>query len=386
MKILYFSPHPNLNLTSPAGYGTHMRGTIGAMRGLGHDVKLFIAGGDQIRPPNEKKHNFLRKIIKYIPAWIKETFKDYKLLQINKSQEKKLAELIRVYQPDLIYERSAYLMNAGVLVASKFGVKHYLEVNAPYIQEKKEMEGYSLYLKKANEIEKLKATLTQKMLVVSSALKLHFINKYGVDKQKVVVSPNGININEWNTDSVVVEKQRKRLNIKTTDFVVGFVGSILPHHGVDELITAFNKAAKPHWKLLIIGDGWPMKALRSQVNILGLNKQVIFTGNIVFSEVKNYMALFSVGVMPKSNWYGSPVKIFEYGAMKLPVIAPDNGPINDVMRSGETGLLGNGLASLIKHIVWVNEHMDEAKQMAIRWQELVEKQYSWIVITEKGIK
>jgi glycosyltransferase involved in cell wall biosynthesis len=129
-----------------------------------------------------------------------------------------------------------------------------------------------------------------------------------------------------------------------------------------------------------------MNELKKQVDKLGLREQVLFTGNVSFLDVKDYMALFSVGVMPKYNGYGSPVKIFEYGAMGLPVIAPNNGPVNDVMLNSETGLLGNGLTALIKQIVWVNEHMEDAKQMANSWIKIATKYCTFTAITKNNFR
>ena len=43
--------------------------------------------------------------------------------------------------------------------------------------------------------------------------------------------------------------------------------------------------------------------------------------------------------MPDSNDYGSPVKLFEYMAMGKAVVAPSVGPIEDVIKDGENGIL-----------------------------------------------
>jgi hypothetical protein len=126
-----------LNLASLAGYSSHMRGTIDAMKHLGHEVKLYIAGGVQLSKGNKKQSKYSKWLKQCIPSWIKESWKVHRLFQINKNQEKELHDSIKTFQPDLRYERGAYLMDAGVMIASVLGVKHYLEVNAPFIQEKK---------------------------------------------------------------------------------------------------------------------------------------------------------------------------------------------------------------------------------------------------------
>ena len=53
--------------------------------------------------------------------------------------------------------------------------------------------------------------------------------------------------------------------------------------------------------------------------------------------------------MPDSNDYGSPMKILEYMAMKKPVIAPRLGPIEEILKDNEQGVLFDRLDH--KHLV-----------------------------------
>jgi glycosyltransferase involved in cell wall biosynthesis len=46
-----------------------------------------------------------------------------------------------------------------------------------------------------------------------------------------------------------------------------------------------------------------------------------------------------IGVMPGSNWYGAPNKIFEYGAARMAVVAPGTPTIQDLFADGKELLL-----------------------------------------------
>ena len=68
MKILYYSPHPHLNLSDPSGYGTHMREIINAFQENGHTVETLIIGGEErsqssseVKPSKVKM--FLKSVI-----------------------------------------------------------------------------------------------------------------------------------------------------------------------------------------------------------------------------------------------------------------------------------------------------------------------------------
>ena len=77
MKILYYSPNPNLNLSDPAGYGTHMREMIKAFRALGHEVEVQIMGGTEPKPSVAAKPSLLKRFAKVvIPSRRWQTLKD----------------------------------------------------------------------------------------------------------------------------------------------------------------------------------------------------------------------------------------------------------------------------------------------------------------------
>jgi glycosyltransferase involved in cell wall biosynthesis len=338
MKILYYSAHPNLNLTNTAGYGTHMREMINAFRELGHKVLPVIIGGTKINSivsPNNKIRSLVKKIM---PKILWETIKDIKLLKIDNLAEKRLEKEIKDFKPDLIYERAAYMQTSGVNIAKKLNIRHVMEFNSPYVEERQVFSGKSLLLNKGNEKEAKQLNLTDKVIVVSTPLKKYFINKHLISEKKIIVTPNAININYINTNENKVEELKEKLKLKNK-IVIGFVGSIVKWHGVDLLVKAFGKLTEDHpeIKLLIVGDGEPMKELKTLAE--PFKEQTIFTGYIPHSDVSSYIRLMNITVMAKSNWYGSPIKIFEYGAFGKAIIASDLDPISEVMEDGKDGLL-----------------------------------------------
>lgn len=56
-------------------------------------------------------------------------------------------------------------------------------------------------------------------------------------------------------------------------------------------------------------------------------------------EVKYFIDLFDIAIMPDSNPFGSPMKIFEYMAMGKALVVPDYEPISDVVIHKHNGLL-----------------------------------------------
>ena len=74
----------------------------------------------------------------------------------------------------------------------------------------------------------------------------------------------------------------------------------------------------------------------------GLDGTILCTGRVPHSEIPSYIAAMDVGVMPDSNLYGSPMKIFEYMAMGKIVIAPRVPAVEEIIEHGIDGVLIRG--------------------------------------------
>jgi glycosyltransferase involved in cell wall biosynthesis len=380
MKILYFSPHPHINMSAPSGPGTHIREIIEGFEQQGHQVIRLIAGGEQ---PIHQDHAIVfkkRQWKKLIPSIIWETLRDVLMIRADLALQSQLYTLAELEKPDLIYERSCYGMGAGMRVARSLGIRYIVEMNAPYPEEKAAMQGSSLLGFLGQRHEKNQVSSAYRTIVVSSAMKNYLLRKTLVDSSRIVVVANAVNPKHIQPDPTRCVEIQSAFQLKKEHVVIGFVGSIFPYHGVDLLIEAFAHLEKyyPQIRLIIVGDGEVLPALRQRVEDLLLNNRIFFTGNVPHSEVYNYLQLMNITVMAKSNWYGSPVKIFEYGAMGKAIIAPKVIPVEDVMTHGEHGLLIEGTRmELIKALTCMLDQPEQSYSMALAFQKKVMAEHTW---------
>lgn len=385
MRIIYYSPHPTHDIVSEVGYATHQREVINALKALGHDVLPIIMGGTELSNLNplatdsyspSKIKVVLKKIV---PRFLWTSFNNFKLRLHDKNAGKRLEENIIGFKPDLIYERSEYLQDSGALMASKYKIKYFLEVNAPFVEEMRSFEGYSLYEGKAHGIEKFKLKKADKVIAVSTALADFLVERYGCGKEKIFVQPNCINPSKIHFDSNQKEHIVRNLGIEGKK-VIGFVGSMFPYHGVDMLIRAFSDVCKKRSDvcLLIVGDGIILNDMKALTDQLGIRNDVVFTGKIPHSQVFDYIAAMDICIMAKSNWYGSPVKIFEYGLMSKPIIAPDTAPVRDVMIDGvDAVVIDENEASLATSILRILEDRSFSNNIASTFHDKVLDRYTW---------
>jgi glycosyltransferase involved in cell wall biosynthesis len=385
VKILYFSPHPHINMAAPSGPGTHIREVIKGFENRGYKVIRFIAGGEELVNNSNSIQYKKRSWKKFIPKYIWETIKDFRLRQLDVELEKQLIQLIQKEKPDFIYERVYYLMGAGYRAAQKTNTKYCCEINAPYPEEKKIMNGNSWFGDQAISNEKKQILASHKIFVVSSALKTYLLEKAPINENKIIVTPNAVNPSYIDVTELEVSSIREKFKIPANSIVLGFVGSIFPYHGVDALIEAYFNLQKKHplLKVLIVGDGEILTKLKERTSELGISDNVIFTGNIPHKEIYAYIKIMDITVMARSNWYGSPVKIFEYGIMNKCIIAPDVIPVRDVMENLKDGLLvENSISSLTDAISYFLQNPVFARSMAENFHQKVKSLYTWQQVSD----
>ena len=392
MKIIYFSPHPYLYADIASGPGAHMREMMAAFKRAGHEV-LPVIMGEEIKGKDwigqqDFKHemSFKARIKRKVPRLLWETVKDFRLQQHDRKAKRKLLAAIRDFQPDMIYERGYYMMLSGIEAAKESDIFHVFEMNAPYPEERILMEGSSLLLTKAGKNEQIQLNQSDLIVVVSTALLDYTKARLNGNGDKIIVTPNAIDIAPQVSSPAEKNMLKKRWNIPEDATVFGFVGSIFPYHGVDKLIDAFNRLLKTHAgiHLLIVGNGHALNSLRRQVMDLGIHDNVSFTGGVSYVEAPDFIQIMDVAVMANSNWYGSPVKIFEYGAAEKAIIAPDVSPLRDALKNGIDGILVTpDQENLVRAMITMLEDLPLRDRMAKHFKEKVIAEHTWDLMSER---
>lgn len=390
MKILYYSPHPNLNLSDPAGYGTHMREMIRAFRELGHEVEVQVMGGTEPKADTHPaRPSLLKRIAKLlIPRKRWQTLKDRRLVEFDDAAYDQLLAKVQECKPDLIYERANYMQTSGVNAAKKLKVMHILEMNSPYVEEKLELEGDSGLLELAREKEAWQLERSSHVVVVSSALKEYFMLQHRTFAGKLSVIPNAIDAAKAEVAPAQAAAVRARHGLEGKT-VVGWVGSIQPWHGVETLIDAMAGlgAELPALALLIVGSGETIEAMRQRAAASGVADRIHFTGYIPHAEVFAHIAAMDICVLPDTKWYCSPIKIFEYGLMGKAVVATHHAAVLDVMVPDRDGLIIEpGLDQLQQALRRLAADTDLRHALAQHFQAKVLQSHTWLANARRVVE
>lgn len=331
MNLLY------VHRTRAAGVeGVHIGQIVRCMRLLGHRVDMLSPVGDFIEhiSPVRTEAPATGKRLHGLGSKLPELL--FELLELAYSA-KASVEATRRYRQgavDAVYERYAIFGFAGLWLSQRRGVPHVLEVN--YTSLTPLVRPRSRVLKPlAKWLDGFMFRRATHLMAVSSYLKQHLVEEFGIDASRISVVPNA-------ADPAVFDPARVAAlaaGALPEGPIIGFVGGFYHWHGLGLLLQAFKAIAErfPQAHLVLIGDG-PMRAdLVRQVQELGLGDRVLMPGKIAHADLVPYVARFDIGVMPDSNLYGSPMKIFEYMAMAVPVVVPDYAPLTDVVVDGVHG-------------------------------------------------
>ena len=378
MKILFYSPHPTLYFDAPTGYGSHMRGMVNGFREEGHTVEILVLGNAPQSIDSSKQTNSFKSILKKVlPKMLWRTLKEIQQIRFDKHAAKELRIAIQKFNPDVVYERSAWMSNGSVQVLESLSIKHVVEINAPFEEEVKEFEKASSFISFIGK-KKLKNLLQSAYFVapITSSLQKHVVKNYGVNAAKCLVVPNAIDKSEIQITDSRVEEIRNKFEV-TNKTVIGFVGSIFPYHGVDRLIHAVSKLNNSDVSLLIVGDGYLIPELKEQASTLGLNSRVHFTGSVPKEDVYNHIAAMDIVTLPNTEWYCSPVKLFEYGALGKVVLAVNEAGVSDVMTDTDGMLFKNNEGDFQEALNFTISNLSQLKEKAKTFQQKIFSNHTW---------
>jgi glycosyltransferase involved in cell wall biosynthesis len=245
--------------------------------------------------------------------------------------------LLKKHGPfDLVYERYALWSYAAMEYAEATNTPRVLEVNAPLIEE--QTVHHSLVDRESAEMVTARAFLASTVLLAVSDAIANYLNGFWTAGTRVHVVPNGVDPSRFPPNL------RASLPAPKGTWTVGFVGSLAPCQGVSVLLDAFTLLYRrtPRVRLLLVGDGPMREQLAREVRQRGLIETVHFTGAVPPDAVPGLLRSMDAAVAPyphRSNFYFSPLKVYEYMAAGLPVVASAAGQLLDLIHHGESGLL-----------------------------------------------
>lgn len=371
----YLSGAPRVSTDPQAELGgarTHVLGVITAFERLGWQVKPYIVGDKVPRQWVTKGSE------RAIGTSVFRTLAVDLVRLLIAAKHSQLAWKELAGKADWVYERLGTFQAMGRKFKRR-GVPWILETNAILYDEAKFERNSTVLYKLARRAE-IKAYEECDVLVcISNNLKQRLITETGISEEKILVIPNGVNVEYVNPS----QHSPRRL---FPGFTIGFVGSLYAWAGLDLLFEAIRELCLEGFdlSLAVVGDGQMKTVWEKQVQQLELSDRVKFVGQLPPEEVLPILAGCDLGYsghldLKGRQVYRSPLKLYEYMAMAKPVLASAVEDTKVVVSEGETGFLfqPGDKNSLKQALIRAYTAQNKLQEMGKKARQVIELNHSW---------
>lgn len=381
-----------LYLRTDLWFGVQSGGSVGHIAGVLNNLRdpLFIST-DRIPTidPGIKCHLFS-------PSRSYWDFAELPSFESNFTFLRQVKKILGKNPPSFIYQRYSTNSYLGVKLKYFYKVPLVLEYNGSEIWIAKNWGKPLKYEGLSKKIELINLKNANLVVVVSEPMKIELI-AMGVDGNKILVNPNGVNCTMYSpkVDGALI---RNRLKLEDK-IVVGFIGTFGLWHGAEVLANAFvsllKKSAIPpsNFHLLMIGDGDRMPMVKEIICANGAEDFCTFTGSVPQKDGPLYLAACDILASPHipnsdgTPFFGSPTKLFEYMAMGKAIVASDLEQVGEVLEHNKTAWMvkPGDIESLVSGMDKLagDKHLRERLGSAARVEAI--RKFAWANHTQKII-
>jgi glycosyltransferase involved in cell wall biosynthesis len=228
------------------------------------------------------------------------------------------------------------------------------------------------------------------VVVLTSFIKEEFVS-LGFPEGQIVVLPDGVDLSLFQ-DLPGKEECRRRLGLPLNRAVIGYIGrfqALEMEKGIPQLVEAMSLLPRIHGEEpLLLCVGGPMEAVPRYLELarqLGvLPERLRFIDRVPNTVVPYWIKACDVVTIPWqwtefSAYYTSPLKLFEYMAAGVPIVASGLPSIREVLQHNKSAWLvepgdHKALAEGIRHLLnncFLRQNLIEQSRKAVA-------RYTWI--------
>ena len=319
------------DLTRYRGGTIHLMEQAENLLRLGHEVILFAQNRGAYPRPTEV-------CIRYLPA---PGPGPIRLVIYNLSLFFALLLHSLRHRPAVIHTRQMGYAATPLLVAGLLGIPHVLEVNGVLRDELGADRASRARLALIDMVARLNLHRSDAFSTTTAEHLDRLDELYGIDRHRATVIPCGVNVDRFAPGEGA--PWRRKMGIPASTFVLIHVGSLYAWRGLDYLLEglALFEQQVPDWELLLVGEGAEQASLEEHSQRLGMANRVRFVGQVPYADIPEYLRAADLGVVfykKTRSLPGDPMKIYEYMACGLPVLAGDYPNYGGLVRREEAGL------------------------------------------------
>ena len=209
------------------------------------------------------------------------------------------------------------------------------------------------------------------IICVSEYIRSRVRSIYDADNKCMTVL-NGIDLEVFRQPRVPI--RREDYGLEDNDFVLVFLGRVIPEKGIREVILAMNELkGQKDVKLLIVGgsfygnDGKESPFIEELIKLSqDVHQQITFTGFKPYQEIPSLLSLADIAILPSIWEEPLGLTCIEAMATGLPIITTNKGGIPETVTS-DCALILEVDETLPQHIanaiIYLKEHPEKRQLM-----------------------
>lgn len=295
-----------------------------------------------------------------------------------------MAISVAVLRVDVVLNRGSVSSTILHAICKILGRRYVVEVNGVADIEI-ETTSLPLLIKRLFRlIWKFNYRYADSFICVSKGIHEELSSKWAYFAKKSVVINNGVDV------SVIKPMDdlacRKELGFPEDRFVVGFLGTLAPWHGIDNLLDAtkiLHDRGHKNFTTLIVGGGNRLESLKEKVAVAGIQDIVHFAGHVDHDQVSQYVATFDIACQvhndPVIGHLGDPLKFWEYLASARAILLSDMSSSKMFLKPGLIGWLfrGGDVEDMADKLEYILAHRSECFEIGRNNRNFVEDGHRW---------
>ena len=314
-----------------------------------------------------------------------------------------VADQVRAGRVDVVHAQGMAALGYARRRAADSTLRAPLLLNPQGMEEHKTRGLKRLALTRLRRLSREAARLADRVIATDEVTKDEVPRFLGVDPSRVVVLPNGVDLDE------IAEATPKhpRAVVQALAPTLGGSGPVLisvgrlePYKGFGDVLEALlglqARAALPDgWAWLVIGDGTEKLPLQKRIAAWDqanperpVGPRVHFMGWIRDNPTLHACYATADLFVHATHYEGSSIVTLEAMAHALPVVATRAGGIPDKVRTGENGLLvpPADVEALAAAIGSLAADPARRRSMGEKSRERVARLFSWTAIAERTVE
>lgn len=165
----------------------------------------------------------------------------------------------------------------------------------------------------------------------------HTLLLEGIADERIVLFPPGVDTERFSPGKV----ERAQFNLADDEFVIGFVGWLIPRKGIDWLLLAFrlllddSSMKNKKLRLLMVGSPAHKEKILTIARRLGVEDRCSFLGPLTYSQMPDVFRAADVFVLPSvaaPDWQEQfGMSLIEAMASGTPVVSTYSGAIPEIV-------------------------------------------------------